>query len=63
MTLAIFAVGIVVFLITVYGTVVGGGLLLTDAQLDDQPHLSPELLELDGLDAAARARAIAKTEI
>ena len=62
MTLAIFAVGIVVFLITVYGTVVGGGLLLTDAQLDDQPHLSPELLELDGLDDAARARAIAKTE-
>ncbi len=60
MTLAIFAVGIVVFLITVYGTVVGGGLLLTDAQLDDQPHLSPELLELD--DAAERARAIIKTE-
>ena len=60
MTLAIFAVGIVVFLITVYGTVVGGGLLLTDAQLDDQPHLSPELLELD--DAAERARAIITTE-
>ena len=62
MTLAIFAVGIVVFLITLYGTVVGGGMLLTDAKLDDRPHLSPELLELDDLDAAARARAIAKTE-
>lgn len=63
MTTAIFVVGIVVFLITVYGTVVGGGLLLTDSQLDDQPHLAPELLDLDEDDnAAARARAIINTE-
>ena len=59
MTLAIFAVGIVVFLITVYGTVVTGGLLLTGDQLDDQPHLSPEMLELEA--AAVRARAITDT--
>ena len=63
MSLAIFAVGIVVFLITVYGTVVGGGLLLTGQQLDDHPHLVPESAELDGLDGAAvRARAIIDTE-
>ena len=63
MTTAIFVVGIVVFLITVYGTVVGGGLLLTDSQLDDQPHLAPELLDLDDDDTAvARARAIISTE-
>lgn len=63
MTVAIFAVGIVVFLITVYGTVVGGGLLLTEAQLDDQPHLSPELLALDDdASAAERARAIITEE-
>jgi len=31
-----------VFLITVYGAVVSGGLLLTDRQLDAQPELVPE---------------------
>ena len=60
MTLAIFAVGIVVFLITVYGTVVTGGLLLSGDQLDDQPHLSPEMLDLEA--AAVRARAITDTK-
>ena len=60
MTLAIFAVGIVVFLITVYGTVVTGGLLLTGDQRDDQPHVSPELLELDA--AAVRAQATTETK-
>ena len=48
MTLAIFAVGIVVFLITVYGTVITGGLLLTGNQLDDNPELAPDSDELDG---------------
>jgi hypothetical protein len=42
MSLAIFAIGVLVFLITVYGTVVVGGLLLTDRQLDGQPELVPE---------------------
>ena len=42
MSVAIFVVGVLVFLITVYGTVVVGGLLLTDRQLDEQPELVPE---------------------
>ena len=42
MSLAIFAIGVLVFLITVYGTVVVGGLLLTDRQLDEQPELVPD---------------------
>lgn len=42
MSLAIFAVGVLVFLITVYGTVVAGGLVLTDRQLDEQPELVPD---------------------
>lgn len=42
MSLAIFAVGVLVFLITVYGTVVVGGLLLTERQLDEQPELVPD---------------------
>lgn len=41
MSLAIFGFGVLVFLITVYGTVVIGGLLLTDRQLDKQPDLDP----------------------
>ncbi len=35
----IFAIGVLVFLITVYGTVVTGGLLLTGRQLDEHPDL------------------------
>ena len=38
----LFAFGVLVFLITVYGTVVVGGLLLTDRQLSDDPTLSTE---------------------
>ena len=41
MSTAIFVIGVLVFLITVYGTVVVGGLLLTDRQLDEQPELVP----------------------
>ena len=36
----LFAFGVLVFLITVYGTVVVGGLLLTDRQLSDDPTLT-----------------------
>lgn len=50
MSLAIFAVGVFVFLVTVYGTVVSGGLMLTDRQLDDQPALAPDYPEPDGGD-------------
>ena len=42
MSLLIFAFGVLVFLITVYGTVVVGGLFLTDRQLDDRPELVPD---------------------
>lgn len=42
MSLLIFAFGVLIFLITVYGTVVMGGLLLTDKQLDEQPELVPD---------------------
>lgn len=38
MSTAIFVVGVLVFLVTVYGTVVAGGLMLTDRQLDAQPE-------------------------
>lgn len=63
MTLAIFVVGIIVFLITVYGTVVTGGLLLTDRQLDDQPDLAPDLAELDEFDdTRSRAWAIVSAD-
>ncbi len=47
MSLAIFVVGVLVFLITVYGTVVSGGLLLTDRQLEDQPDLAPDYVAAD----------------
>jgi hypothetical protein len=37
--LVIFAFGVLTFLITIYGTVVVGGLLLTARQIDQQPLL------------------------
>lgn len=40
MTLFIFAVGVLIFLMTVYGTVVAGGIKLTQRQLDQDPKLS-----------------------
>jgi hypothetical protein len=55
MSLAIFAVGVVVFLITVYGTVSVGGLLLTGRQLDDQPELDPSWADpTDSFDGEAK---------
>lgn len=45
MTLAIFVIGILIFLITVFGTVMAGGLLLTGRQLDSQPELDPDFVE------------------
>jgi len=39
MTVVIFAFGVLVFLITVYGTVIVGGLYLTGRQLDDNAEL------------------------
>ena len=40
--LLLFGFGVLVFLITVYGTVVVGGLLLTDRQLSDDPTLAAD---------------------
>lgn len=58
MTLAIFVIGIIVFLITVYGTVVAGGLLLTERQMDDDhPEQSPASDRLSD-----RARTVATAE-
>jgi len=37
--IVIFAVGFAVFLITIYGTVIAGGLALTERQIDDDPSL------------------------
>ncbi len=57
MTLAIFVIGIIVFLITVYGTVVAGGLLLTDRQMDDHPEQPAGSLRF-----SSRARALMKVK-
>jgi hypothetical protein len=60
----VFAIGVLVFLITVYGTVVFGGLLLTARQLDDQPDLAPEVVaDLDDADGVAdRTRRVASAD-
>ncbi len=63
MSLAIFAFGVLVFLITVYGTVVIGGLLLTDRQLDDRPELMPDQPTPSKADAPLdRARALVRSK-
>jgi hypothetical protein len=59
-SLAIFAFGIFVFLITVYGAVVSGGLMLTDRQLEVQPDLVPDYPEPDGHDER-RVRRLVET--
>jgi len=45
MSVAIFVIGVLVFLITVFGTVMAGGLLLTGRQLDSEPELDPGFAE------------------
>ena len=64
MSLVIFAFGVLVFLITVYGTVVAGGLLLTGRQLDEHPELLPDRPgSRDESDAALdRVRALVRSE-
>lgn len=42
MTLAIFGVGVFIFFISVYGTVVAGGLRLTTMQVKELPELADE---------------------
>ena len=60
MTLAIFAIGVFVFLVTVYGTVVSGGLMLTDRQLEEQPDLAPEYPD-GGEEDESRVRRLVET--
>lgn len=35
----IFIVGVIVFAITIYGTVMAGGIALTRIEIEDNPHL------------------------
>ena len=66
MSLVIFVFGGLVFLITVYGTVVVGGLFLTNRQLDEQPELTPnQPRPRDDADAKSgldRARALIQSK-
>ena len=43
MILVVFGVGLFVFFLTVYGTVVAGGLMLTKEQIDTTRELAPGL--------------------
>jgi hypothetical protein len=43
MTIVIFGFGVLVFFLTVYGTVVAGGVQLTKQQLEVSPDLAPDL--------------------
>ena len=43
MSLVIFGVGVLVFFLTIYGTVIAGGLRLTKQQLEASPELAPDL--------------------
>ncbi len=57
MTLIIFGVGVLVFFLTVYGTVMAGGLRLTKEQLEASPELAPVLVaESKGSTGKVRAR-------
>ena len=64
MSLVIFVFGVLVFLITVYGTVVIGGLLLTGRQLDEQPELLQDDHNepIEGRSGLDRARALVRSE-
>ncbi|MDX2378863.1 MAG: hypothetical protein QNM02_03795 [Acidimicrobiia bacterium] len=43
MILGVFGVGLFVFFLTVYGTVVAGGLMLTKEQIETTRELAPDL--------------------
>lgn len=53
MTLVIFGVGLGVFFLTIFGTVMAGGVRLTKNQLTASPELDPDLAEtVDARDSA-----------
>ncbi|MFT4774691.1 MAG: hypothetical protein ACI83Y_001523 [Candidatus Azotimanducaceae bacterium] len=43
MTIVIFGVGVLVFFLTVYGTVIAGGLQLTREQMKSSPELTAKI--------------------
>ena len=62
MTIAMFVVGVLVFLVTVYGTIIVGGVMLTSRQLHDQPDLDNRGIAPAGNGLRARARRMIPTE-
>ena len=42
MTVVIFGVGVLVFFLTVYGTIIAGGVQLTKQQIRASPELAPK---------------------
>ena len=44
MTIVIFGVGVLVFFLTVYGTVIAGGLQLTREQMKSSPELTAKIV-------------------
>jgi hypothetical protein len=60
MSLIIFGFGVLVFLLTVFGTVVAGGISLTARQLDENRELS-DLADLDP-DSTATTRDVIGSE-
>ena len=55
MMLFVFAVGVVVFAITVYGTVVGGGMALTRREIEQNAGRRP-IVDPDELDRTVPTR-------
>lgn len=63
MSVAIFVIGVLVFLITVYGAVMVGGLLLTESHLDQHPQLEPDAInQSDDGSNTDRARRVISAE-
>lgn len=48
MNLVIFGIGFFIFFITVFGTVMAGGLFLTREQLEASPELAPDMKSESG---------------
>jgi hypothetical protein len=61
MIYVIFSVGLFVFFLTVYGTVVAGGLMLTKEQIETTPDLASEVGS-DGSKRGISAADVARAE-
>ena len=63
MSLFIFGFGVLVFFLTVYGTVVAGGLHLTKNQIESSPDLSPDrTADRGNADDALKTRDIVRAD-